>query len=263
MRRHLLWGLLAGVGVLAFSGCGDDTGTGGAGGTPNTGGTPSTGGDNAGGDNAGGDNAGGDNAGGDNAGGEGGGAMTNGLENSHGGMDLGQWMALYWTWSLGGDQGPSEGDRTFLPLPDATDEDGDMVFTGELDFELPAGQGFVLPMFVWLGETYEGGDPPDDDPSMPPEAFFTGMDLVLTLDGEVLLDSADGNLADYYTDAEDFAETITYATPTDYGAVGPMWVKGVGVLHAPLATGAHVLHLEELNSDAGVGYSNTWNITVP
>lgn len=256
MTKSILWWLLAGVGMVGVSGCGDDTGTGGAGGSPDTGGTPNTGGENA-----GGESAGGDSAGGENAGGEGGGAMTSGLESSHAGMELGDWMALYWTWNLGGDQEPVVGDRTFLPIPNGTDEDEDGVFTGELDFELPASQGFVLPMFVWIGETYEGGDPPDDDPSMPPEAAFVGMDLVLTLDGEEILNTA--GLGGYYFDATDFAETIVYETPTDYGAIGAIWVKGVGVLHAPLTPGAHVLHLEELNEELGLGFSNTWNITVP
>ena len=50
--------------------------------------------------------------------------------------------------------------------------------------------------------------------------------------------------------------------PTDYGAVGALWVKGIGVLHGPLEPGMHVLHLQE-SSDAFMGgYSNTWNITV-
>ena len=56
--------------------------------------------------------------------------------------------------------------------------------------------------------------------------------------------------------------TIPYDMPTDYGAVGALWVKGIGVLHGPLEPGMHVLHLQE-SSDAFMGgYSNTWNITV-
>ena len=57
-------------------------------------------------------------------------------------------------------------------------------------------------------------------------------------------------------------ETILYDAPTDYGSIGAIWVKGIGFLHAPLPAGEHVLHLVEYNDEIGVGYDNTWTITV-
>jgi hypothetical protein len=191
------------------------------------------------------------------------GGDPSGVETEHGGLSLAEWMKLYWTWNLGGDQVGYEQDRMFLPLPAGTDRDMDMVFTGMIDVELAATDGFVLPMFAWIGETYENGDPVDDDPENPPEATFTGMNIVVTLDDVAILDSATDDLSQFYWDAVDFDETIMYPMPTDYGAVGAIWVKGVGFLHAPLAPGEHVLHLEEFNDEFMFGYSNTWNITVP
>lgn len=94
-----------------------------------------------------------------------GGDPGNGVETAHGGLDLGEWMSLYWQSALGGEQGGSEQDRIFLPLPAGADRDGDMIYTGETDVTMSASDGFVLPMFVWIGETYENGDPVDDDPS--------------------------------------------------------------------------------------------------
>ena len=192
------------------------------------------------------------------------GDAPSGVETEHGGLALAEWMKLYWTWNLGGDQVGFEQDRMFLPLPDSTDRDMDMVFAGEIDVELAATDGFVLPMFVWYGETYENGEPVDDDKGFPTEESFTGMDIVVTLDGNVIIDSATNDLSQFYWAAIDFDETIIYPVPTDYGAIGAIWVKGVGFLHAPLAPGEHVLHLEEFNDlDFMIGYSNTWNITVP
>jgi hypothetical protein len=177
-------------------------------------------------------------------------------------MELGEWMKLYWTWLLSGSGANGMGDRVFLPLPDATDPDMDGIFSGETDVTIAPTDGFVWPLFVWIGETYENGDPPDDDPSMPTQATFTSTEIVITLDGQTVFDSMVDDLNDYYFDAIDFDMTITYPMPTDYGAVGAIWVKGVGVLHTPLSPGQHVLHLEEFNTDFMVGYSNTWNITV-
>lgn len=191
------------------------------------------------------------------------GDAPSGVETEHGGVPLAEWMKLYWTWNLGGDQEDRHMDLMFLPLPDSTDPDMDMVLAGEIDVELAAADGFVLPMFVWNGETYENGDPPDDDKGFPAEEAFTGMDIVVTLDDEIIIDSATDDLGAFYWDAIDFDEPIVYPMPTDYGAVSAIWVKGVGFLHTPLAPGEHVLHLEEFNEELMVGFSNTWNITVP
>lgn len=76
------------------------------------------------------------------------------------------------------------------------------------------------------------------------------------------IDSEVDDLADFFFEPQLFEPTIPYDMPTDYGAVGAIWVKGIGLLHVPLEPGEHTLHLVLLSEDAGVGYDNTWNITV-
>jgi hypothetical protein len=186
----------------------------------------------------------------------------NELETEHGGRSLGQWMQSYWQWNLTGTGTARSGDVVFLPIPNGTDPDGDMTFTGSMDVSMSASDVFAMPLFVWVGETY-GGTMPDDDPASPTRADFVATHLVLTLDGNTVLDSGHGSdLSPYYFDAQHFDATITYPMPTSYGATGAIWVKGLGILHVPLSRGTHVLHLVERNDAAGVGFDNTWNITV-
>lgn len=187
-----------------------------------------------------------------------------GVETDHGGHTLGEWMKMYWQWNISGSATARSGDIVFLPLPNATDPDGDHIFTGEINTDLAAADGFALPMFVWVGETYMGGMPANDDPALPPATSFTGMRVVVTLDGVNIIDSMHDNLQQYFFAAQNFDATIPYAMPTSYGAIGAIFVKGIGFLHAPLAVGTHTLHLEEFNSDPMVntGFSNTWHITV-
>ncbi len=277
MNRSLLWSLVFGVSVVA---CGDDaSGSGGGGGgsssgddatAASTGGTPTSSSTGSSPQGTGGSGDGGDattSAGGHGGesgtggGGEGGGGT--GIETSHGGLELDEWMKAYWEWALGADQEGFIQDRTFLELPAGTDDDGDGVYTGQIDIALSVEDGWAVPIQAWIGETYENGDPPDDDPDgFPLEDVFTSMDIVITLDGEVIIDSAVDDLSLFYWDSIFFDETIPYDAPTDYGAVGAVWTKGLGYLHTPLPPGEHVLHLVSYVEDFAVGYDNTWNITV-
>jgi hypothetical protein len=191
-----------------------------------------------------------------------------GVETSHAGRGIGAWMKDYWAWSLSGTGEGRADDRVFLPLPMATDPDMDGTLTGEIDVTLQEGEGFMLPMFVWIGETYEGGAPADDDPAMFPDALFTGeaMDVTITLDGETILSSETDDLTDFFSGMQTFDPRIDYATPIEYApdvhAIAAIWLKGIGFLHGPLSPGEHTLHLVEHNSDAMVGFDNTFHITV-
>jgi hypothetical protein len=187
--------------------------------------------------------------------------QQNELETDHGGRPLSAWMRDYFQWSVsGGTTAGRSGDVVFLPIPNGTDPDGDMTFTGTIATSVTTHDVLALPLFVWIGETY-GGAMPDDDTATPPRADFIATHATLTLDGMTVIDSHT-DLSPFYFDAQRFDATITYPAPTSYGATGAIWVKGVGVLHVPLSRGTHTLHLVERNDAAGVGYDNTWNITV-
>jgi hypothetical protein len=187
---------------------------------------------------------------------------ASGLVTEHSGRNLGGWMKLYFQWIMSGTGAARDGDLMFMPLPDATDPDGDHVYTGELNVTLAKADGFVLPMYVYIGETYTGGNPVDDDPVNDTDAGYLGMTVVLTLDGKTLIDSKKEALTPYLFQAQYFDAPIMYPTPSDYGSSGAIWVKGIGFLHLPLPVGTHTLHLEEFNTTYTNGYSNTWNITV-
>ena len=94
-------------------------------------------------------------------------------------------------------------------------------------------------MFVWVGETYMSGTPPDDDVTMPPDVSFTTMRVVVTLDGVNIIDTTRGDdLTRFFFPAQRFDATIPYPMPTSAGAIGAIWVKGIGFLHAPLLSEA-------------------------
>lgn len=187
------------------------------------------------------------------------------------GRTLGEWMGLYWTWALGGDQADHEGNVRFLPIPSGELVSGSFtpddpgVLVGSLDAALAPGEAFALPVVAWIGETY---DPdlgnPDDVPFDP--SVFVGTHAVVTLDGEPIMDSTAGDLEDFYYGPVDFDETIVYDAPTDYGAVGAIWVQGIGFVHHPLSVGTHELALESEiileDYNLGVRFENTWTIVV-
>ncbi|MCU0725164.1 MAG: hypothetical protein MUE73_05145 [Planctomycetes bacterium] len=166
------------------------------------------------------------------------------------GKSLGEWMELYWTWFFTGE--PADGkvkDVVFLPLPD-----------GEIDVSLKTGQKFVLPIWVIVGETYEGGycDDPDDYPM----EWITDADVLVRLDGRTLVDSEEDDLADFFFEAQWFEETLPYEEPTDYGSTGAIWVAGLALVHSPLSRGSHTLTLDVYFPAWDLTFDNTWHITV-
>ena len=176
------------------------------------------------------------------------------------GKSLGEWMGLYWTWFLGGDQEGNVKKVVFLPLPG---EDDDFV----LDVTLRTGEKFILPMFVFVGETYLPElELPDDDPAGIPDEIFTGADVLIMLDGVPIIDSQVDDISEFFFDPEYFDSVIDYEGPTDYGAIGAIWVKGIGFAHTPLPKGEHTLTLEVSSYyepwDLYIEFNNAWNITV-
>jgi hypothetical protein len=183
------------------------------------------------------------------------------------GKSLTEWMKLYWTWALGGDQAGQVGRVLFLPIPEGElqprDDDDPFIFVGEADVTLQPGTPFVLPVFTWVGETYVQ-DVPDDEPL--PDEIFTNMEVLVTLDGRTLIDSDTDDLGDFLFGPVDFDDVILYDEPQPRGenldAAGAIWVQGIGFVHHPLSVGRHTLTLDVFSDDFGVGFRNTWTITV-
>jgi hypothetical protein len=189
-----------------------------------------------------------------------------GQSNAYG-ASLGDWMKSYWTWFLGASDSGGAKNVTFLPIPAGTPSDDDpTVSVGELDFSLRSGQAFALPVFAFIGETYLEANVPDDDPSFLPPEIFTGARLLVKLDGKVIIDSDRDDLSEFYFDAQYFDQAIPYDQPVEYApdvhAIGAIWVKGIGFVHPPLATGNHTLELFAYSDDFNFGFSNTWHISV-
>jgi hypothetical protein len=112
------------------------------------------------------------------------------------------------------------------------------VLAGELDVTFRTGQPFVMPVAVWISETY---DPdlgiPDDTPIA--RSIFTGSNVSVTLDGKSLIDSEEDDLRKFYFGPEEFDPTFIYEEPTDYGAIGAVAIQGLGFAHPPLSKGTH------------------------
>ena len=187
------------------------------------------------------------------------------------GKSLSEWMVLYQTWALGGDQANHVGRVQFLPIPQGEPVmgtgtlDDPLVLAGELDVTLSPGTPFVLPVSVLIGETYipELGYP-DDSPF--DASIFTESDVLVTLDDRSLIDSNVDDLRDFYIGPVDFDPTIFYEEPTNYGSIGAIFVQGIGFVHPPLSKGSHSLQLlseiriPEFNYH--IIFMNEWTITV-
>ena len=156
------------------------------------------------------------------------------------------------------------GNNRFMPLPAGTFDAASNVYVGEEDVTLRPNEGFFLPLFYWFGEQYADGSA--DDPDFPSPADFLGSNVLLTLDGTPILDSADG-LDDSYVDTTYYPTPLAYPAPTSYDSVATYFVKGLSTQHGPLSPGTHELHLIITNpfvqALAGFsGWDNTWHIVV-
>ena len=195
------------------------------------------------------------------------------------GKTLTEWLTLYWRWNFtGADPAQSTvGPVQFLPLPAGEFISGSFTPTdpgllrGSLELTLKPGTPFVLPLFAWSAERYDGypGEP-DDVPIDSAVALGSGHPT-LTIDGKVVI--TDANKAAYFVPVTEFDPIALYPVPTDYGAVGAASFQGVGIVGTPLLPGIHVIHLHEplilnpgdypgLPDGIGVIFDNTWTITV-
>ena len=180
------------------------------------------------------------------------------------GKTLTDWLLLYWTWALGGEQAGQVKNVTLLPLPAGTPND-DGVLVGELDVPLRPGTAFVLPVLGLTGEKYADGSV--DDPDALKDviaAYFGGAHILVTLDGKVILDSGRDNILRYLSDLRYFTDPIYYDQPTDYGSVAAIWTQSIGFVHQPLSAGTHTLRVQSVSGlpEYFPTYDNTWHITV-
>jgi len=187
------------------------------------------------------------------------------------GKSLAEWMNLYWTWYLGGDQDDHVGHVRFMPIPNGEYDSGSFtaddpgVLIGHADVTLGPGNAFALPVAAWIGETYDPDlEIPDDE--FLDDSIFTKTYAVVTIDGKTIMDSTAGPLDEFYYGPMAFDPVIYYDEPTDYGAIGAIWVQGLGFVHQPLSVGEHELSLVSeiiiADFDSGIRFENTWTITV-
>ena len=172
---------------------------------------------------------------------------------------------FYWPWNLGASNHQTVGPLFMVPLPEGTPvSDDPFVLQGSTSFDVKPGRTLVLPISVYIGEAYEDGT--QDDPADSP-IDFAASSLILTVDGRVVADSSRSSISCLDFGTVRFAKPIPYETPTDYGAVAAVWVKGLGVLLPPLRPGDHQIELQVVTPTADlfgvdVGYYNTWYVHV-
>jgi hypothetical protein len=195
------------------------------------------------------------------------------------GKTLPEWMQLYF-------EGDTDhvGKVRFLPLPSG-DPIGDHLFTyddpgtvvGHLDVCLPPASPFVLPVVVWIGETYLPSLGYPDDPALPAELFTdpSKANISVYIDGKPVMDSTRASVSPFYFGPVPL--DVTYPEPTGYGSIGAIFAQGIGFVHPPLSVGTHTIALESelsippdgtfLNlavypDGVGVHYVNTWTLKV-
>lgn len=198
-------------------------------------------------------------------------ASPPGQSNAYG-KSLTEWMTLYMTWVLGGDQADHVGKVEFIPLPAEEPVSGSGTFedpvllAGEADVTLKPGSPFVLPVAVWFGEEYESGAV---DPVLP-AGVFTQSTVTVQVDGKTVMSSDRDDLEKFYVPPTDFDPEIVYPEPTSYGSVGAVFFQGLGFVHGPLSVGTHTITVvseikvfdPDLGLDLGIEYVNKWNVTV-
>jgi hypothetical protein len=188
------------------------------------------------------------------------------------GKTLTEWTSTYWRWALGGGD-PSQsmvGRVQLMPLPagvpvggTGTPEDP-TVYKGQLEITLPPGTPFVLPLFAWIWERYDGYPAVPDDTPIDDEVALASGQPTLTIDGKTII--TDANKAAFYVPATAFDPIVVYPEPSWYGSVAAVSFQSVAFVSPPLPPGTHVIHLYEPMSLAAwnyyVIYDNTWVVTV-
>lgn len=174
-------------------------------------------------------------------------------------------MARYWTWYYGG-IGPQQIGNLFLvPLPTngVQISDDPVIYQGDTSFTVRTGKTLVLPMSFFAGESYTDGtfDDPVDFPT-----DYKASDLLLKVDGRVIVDSTRTKLDCVYIDLTYFPQPIVYPEPSSYGSNAAIWMVGLGILLPPMSPGLHIIDMQVVSPlpfwGINQGYYNTWYVTV-
>ena len=186
------------------------------------------------------------------------------------GASLAQWQEVYWAWTYGGMDLPTDQNGNtvsdhvvLMPIPE-TPGDGT---PGSIDVTLSPGQPFMLPLWIWLGASYDDGTP--DDPPVDLSVFET-LDITVKIDGATVIDC--DNVMDYYSEF-DFDPAVPL--PPEWSPyMDIVWFQGIGMAHPPLSAGRgghHTINLDVKNIFPVIDafgdeyfseYHNTWNVTV-
>jgi hypothetical protein len=177
-------------------------------------------------------------------------------------------MASYWSWYYGGIGDQDIGHLFLVPFPTngVQISDDPLIFQGDTSFTVRTGKTLVLPLSFFVGESYLEG-PPDDPAAFPID--YKASDLLLKVDGRVIVDSARTKLDCVYIDLTYFPQPIVYPEPSWYGSNAAIWMFGLGILLPPMSPGEHIIELQvqsDLTQAPGygfvLGYYNTWYVTV-
>jgi hypothetical protein len=179
---------------------------------------------------------------------------------SDGAPRLAQYEETYFRWAFGDTTLPIDANGNafeknvvMMPIP-PTPGDGT---PGTASVTLSTGDAFMLPLRAAFGTSYRDGTPPDP---FEPESAFTSLDIEFSVDGELLVDTS--NVTRYFSKFN-FEPAIPYDDPVIQAII---WFEGVGLLHAPLPPGEHVLKLDVKDVEPIFGglfeFHNTWNVTV-
>ena len=184
------------------------------------------------------------------------------------GKTLTEWNTIYWERTLTAGQS-KVGRVQLMPLPygeyegGSGTEDDPLLFVGQLEITLAPGTPFVLPLFAWIGERYDGYPDESDDEPFLDDDFIAWIHPNLTIDGKTVV--SDDNKMFFYIGPTWFEQPIMYPEPDKFGSVAAIWFQGFGIVSQPLSVGEHVIHLWEpftLPDYPYVVYDNTLIVTV-
>ena len=184
-----------------------------------------------------------------------------GIGTTNYGHTLGEWEVIWDRWDYG---------QTII----SPDVNGNAVVNGAVlmpfinpggpntaNVTLAAGQGFMLPLWGVIGNSYVDGTPNDDFIN---QSIFATLTIKAQMDGVTIIDGV--NVMQFYT-ADAVAPPIPFFS-YPYNAI--ILSQNIGMVHAPLTVGSHVLTLSAQNTQVlppnyggGVfALNSVWNITV-
>ena len=164
-----------------------------------------------------------------------------------------------------------------MPLPNGTQTGGSWtpedpaILEGQVEITLRSGTPFVLPLYAWTYERYQGWPAVPDDTPMSNDVALGSGHSQLTIDGRTII--TDDNKANFFVPLTYFDPIAYYPVPTSYGSIAATAYQGVTMVSPPLPPGTHILYLyvplilkpgdsAAFPTGLGMVYVNTWVVTV-